>query len=97
MTEKTMKKPVKVTAAKKPVAKKPTLKIVEESPATKARKKKNNDTITLVQPEIKPVKQEMIVTHAQFMPQDYPFMYPCTTIYPKNSDYTKSKYIVTQP
>jgi PKHD-type hydroxylase len=59
MTEKTMKKPVKVTAAKKPVAKKPTLKIVEESPATKARKKKKNDTITLVQPEIQPVKQEV--------------------------------------
>jgi hypothetical protein len=52
---------------------------------------------TYVLPEIKPVKQEMIVTHAQFMPQDYPFMYPCTTIYPKNKDYTSSKYIVTQP
>ena len=52
---------------------------------------------TFVLPQNKPVKQEMIITHAQFMPQDYPFMYPCTTLYPKNSDYTKTKYIVTQP
>lgn len=48
-------------------------------------------------PQIKPIKQEMIVPHAQFMPQDYPFTYPCTTIYPKNSDYTKTKSVVTQP
>jgi PKHD-type hydroxylase len=38
MTEKTMKKPAKITTAKKPVAKKPALKVVE-SPATKARAK----------------------------------------------------------
>jgi hypothetical protein len=50
-----------------------------------------------VLPHDKPVKQEMIVPHAQFMPQDYPFTYPCNTIYPKNSDYTKSRQIVTQP
>ena len=38
MTEKTMKKPAKITPVKKPVAKKQVLKVVE-SPATKARAK----------------------------------------------------------
>jgi PKHD-type hydroxylase len=61
MTEKTMKKPAKKTVAKAPVklsAKKAPVKVVESS-ATKARKKKDNNTITLVQPEIKPVKKEV--------------------------------------
>jgi hypothetical protein len=50
-----------------------------------------------VLPQPKTVEQKMIIPHAQFMPQDYPFMYPCTTIYPKNTEYTKTKYTVTQP
>ena len=52
---------------------------------------------TYTMPTAKPVEPKMIVPHAQFMPSDYPFTYPCTTIFPKNTEYTKSKSIVTQP
>ena len=47
MTEKTMKKPEKITPVKKPVAKKPALKIVE-SPATKARAKSKKTGQTII-------------------------------------------------
>jgi len=47
MTEKTMKKPAKITPVKKPVAKKPALKIVE-SPATKARAKSKKTGQTII-------------------------------------------------
>ena len=40
---------------------------------------------------------KMIVPHAQFLPSDYPMTYPCTTVYPKNTEYTKTKSIVLQP
>lgn len=52
----------------------------------------HNDTITQKTPEYK-----MIVPHATFLPQDYPMTYPCTTVYPKNTEYNKTKAIVPQP
>jgi len=53
---------------------------------------KYNTNITEKTPEYK-----MIVPHASFFPQDFPIVYPCTTILPKNTEYTKTKSIVIQP
>jgi hypothetical protein len=50
------------------------------------------ETIKEKTPEYK-----MVVPHAQFLPQDYPITYPCTTVYPKNTEYVKTKSIVLQP
>lgn len=58
----------------------------------KAKYDIHNDTITKKTP-----KYEMVVPHASFLPQDYPVTYPCTTVFPKNTEYTKTKSVVLQP
>ncbi len=50
------------------------------------------ESMTQKTPEYK-----MVIPHAQFLPADYPITYPCTTVYPKNTEYTKTKSIVLQP
>jgi len=45
----------------------------------------------------KEVEYKMVVPHASFFPQDYPVTYPCTTIYPKNTEYTKTKSVNIAP